>query len=75
MKYPRCFEIIRDGESYRLPVPGGWHHVYIFISDDGVTASSIFVPDPNHEWPLEAADINEISRLSEDARDANRDSD
>lgn len=55
-EYPRKFETVTKRESYRLAVHGGWHHVYTSLSfsvDVADSVSSIFIPDPNHEWKLE----------------------
>ena len=40
--------------TQRLRVYGGWivKHVSYFIPNNAVSESSVFVPDPNHEWDL-----------------------
>ncbi len=56
IKYPRIPETIFDEEEIgatRLKIHGGWIYCQIIKSCKNMTSSSIFIPDPNHEWELE----------------------
>lgn len=44
---------VPTGGTARGKVPGGWIVNSLLGSDKGVALTSVFVPDPNHEWKLD----------------------
>ncbi len=51
-KYPRKYETI-SRYLFRLKLPGGWIFTDCDCEHNKNLQSSVFIPDPNHEWNLE----------------------
>lgn len=51
-EYPRKFEIV-SGSCHRLKIFGGWIVETMVDGEREWSISTIFIPDPNHEWKLE----------------------